>query len=186
MERHNLRALSPADGRYADKVSGLRDILSEYGLIRYRVLVEVRWLQCMADESAIGGFELTLESVDRLRGPNYIAERGRFVVRRDGRDLTVLEPEKRRYVVGGQETTEAAIRSRLAGDLFAVIGDAVGAGAYTVRLYFKPFLPWIWIGVGLMVLGGLLSLSDRRLRVGAPQKRSRTPEPPILQPAGAE
>ena len=53
MERHKLRALSPADGRYADKVSGLRDILSEYGLIRYRVLVEVRWLQWMADEPSI-------------------------------------------------------------------------------------------------------------------------------------
>ena len=54
MERHNLRALSPADGRYADKVGGLRDILSEYGLIRYRVLVEIRWLQWMADEPSIG------------------------------------------------------------------------------------------------------------------------------------
>ncbi len=54
MERHNLRALSPADGRYADKVGGLRDILSEYGLIRYRVLVEIRWLQWLADEPSIG------------------------------------------------------------------------------------------------------------------------------------
>ncbi len=54
MERNKLRALSPADGRYADKVVGLRDILSEYGLIRYRVLVEVRWLQCLADEQTIG------------------------------------------------------------------------------------------------------------------------------------
>jgi len=54
MERHKLRALAPADGRYADKVSGLRDILSEYGLIRYRVLVEIRWLQWLADEPAIG------------------------------------------------------------------------------------------------------------------------------------
>jgi len=53
MERTKLRALSPADGRYADKVSGLRDILSEYGLIRYRVLVEVRWLQWLADEPGI-------------------------------------------------------------------------------------------------------------------------------------
>ena len=53
MEVTKLRALSPVDGRYADKVAGLRDILSEYGLIRYRVLVEVRWLQWLADEPAI-------------------------------------------------------------------------------------------------------------------------------------
>jgi len=53
MERKNLRALSPTDGRYADKVGGLRDILSEYGLIRYRVLVEIRWLQWLADEPAV-------------------------------------------------------------------------------------------------------------------------------------
>ncbi len=138
------------------------------------------------ETATIGGFELTLEGVESLRGPNYQAERGRFLVRRDGREIAVLHPEKRRYVVGGQETTEAAIRSRLAGDLFAVIGDADGAGGYTVRLYFKPFLPWIWFGVGFMVLGGLLSLSDRRLRIGAPQKRPRGQGSALLQAAGAE
>ena len=57
MKVSTLRALSPADGRYADKVSGLRDIFSEYGLIRFRVLVEVRWLQCLADEKGIGELE---------------------------------------------------------------------------------------------------------------------------------
>ncbi len=124
------------------------------------------------ETAEIAGFELTLQQVRDLLGPNYQAKRGTFVVTRGGQEIGVLEPERRRYLVGGRETTEAAIRSRLDGDLFIAIGADDGSGGFTARFYYKPFLPWIWIGVGLMVLGGLLSLSDRRLRVGAPTKQS--------------
>ena len=80
-------------------------------------------------------------------------------------------PERRDYPVEGQQTTEAAIRPTLAGDLYAVIGEPQGNGGYVTRLYFTPLVGWIWGGVGLMVLGGLISLSDRRHRVGAPAAR---------------
>ncbi len=69
------------------------------------------------------------------------------------------------------QTTEAAIRSTFAGDLYAVIGEPDGQGGYAVRLYDKPLIGWIWLGCLVMVLGGAISLSDRRLRVGAPARR---------------
>ena len=81
----------------------------------------------------------------------------------------------------GQDTTEAAIRSTIAGDLYAVIGEPQGDnGAYVTRLFFEPLVPWIWTGVGLMALGGMASLSDRRHRVGAPARRRRESAAPAL------
>ena len=70
----------------------------------------------------------------------------------------------------GTLTTEAAIRSSGLADLHAVIGEGDGAEGWVVRLYHQPLVPWIWLGALMMVLGGLLSLSDRRLRVAAPRK----------------
>src|SRR3546814_3545675 len=69
-------------------------------------------------------------------------------------------------LVRAMPTTEAAIRTTLLADLYAVIGDADGQGGWTVRVYHEPLVPWIWLGCLLMVAGGLTSLSDRRLRVG--------------------
>ena len=88
--------------------------------------------------------------------------------------MAVLRPEKRVYPVQGMPTTEAAIRSTLAGDLYVVIGDAEGAaGAYVTRLYFNPLVALMWIGALAMILGGVLSVSDRRYRIGAPERSGR-------------
>ncbi len=118
----------------------------------------------------LGGYAFTLEDVTEARGPNYGAQRGTFTVREEGTvgGGQVLTAERRVYVASGQETTEAGIGSSMMRDLYAVIGDSDGSGGYTIRLYVKPLAPWLWIGSALMVLGGLLSLSDRRLRIGAP------------------
>jgi cytochrome c-type biogenesis protein CcmF len=70
-------------------------------------------------------------------------------------------------------TTEAAIYSTFIGDYYAVIGDADGSGGWTVRIYREPLVTWIWFGCGLMVFGGILSLADRRLRVGAPADKRK-------------
>lgn len=133
----------------------------------------------------VGGFDFTLTSVRDVPGPNYNAERGTFSVVPAGSteaEPVVLQSENRQYVSNGQVTTEAAIRSTFWYDLYAVLGDPAGQGRFTVRLYFKPLVPWLWIGSTLMVLGGFLSLSDRRLRVGAP-KRSAAPSDGTAQPA---
>ena len=120
---------------------------------------------------SLGGYEFLLEGVSEARGPNYLAQRGRFRVTRDGELVALLSPEKRVYPVQNMPTTEAAILSTPLRDLYTVIGDPDGTGAYTVRIYIEPLVPWLWFGAGLMVLGGLVSLSDRRLRVGAPARR---------------
>ena len=87
--------------------------------------------------------------------------------------LMVLHPESRTYAHPPMETTEAAIRPRPSGDLYVVIGDPTGDGGWSTRIYHKPMIHWIWGGAMVMVLGGIISLSDRRHRVGAPAGRRR-------------
>lgn len=125
----------------------------------------------------IAGFDVTFEGVQRLSGPNYFADRGTLVVRRDGEIVTMLYPERRTFPVAQSSTTESAIRSTLAGDLYASIAapaseDAEESGAWTLRILYEPLVNFIWIGSFMLVLGGALSLSDRRLRVGAPRRRT--------------
>ena len=120
------------------------------------------------DKVAVGGYEYTFEGARRVQGPNYIADRGTFTVRKDGAVFATLYPEKRNYPVEQSQTTEAAIHPTFLGDLYAVIGDAAGNGAYVTRIYFNPLVAWMWTGLLVMVAGGLVSLTDRRLRVGAP------------------
>ncbi len=123
----------------------------------------------------IAGFDVTFEGVEQVRGPNYFADRGKLRVERDGRFVTELFPEKRSYPVAQSTTTESAIRSTMAGDLYASIAapaseEAGGNGALTLRILYEPLVNFIWIGSAMLVLGGGLSLSDRRLRVGAPRR----------------
>jgi cytochrome c-type biogenesis protein CcmF len=126
-------------------------------------------------EVTIAGFDITFEGAAKVQGPNYIADRGTLVVRRDGELVTTLFPERRYYPVAESQTTESAIRSTLAGDLYTSIAtpasDQVNnAGAWTLRILYEPLVNLIWIGSILLVIGGCLSLSDRRLRVGAPRR----------------
>jgi len=135
------------------------------------------------DTVTIAGYDVTFDGVEAIEGPNYVAERGRLIVTRDGDAVAVMLPEKRFYPVAGMPTTEAAIRTTLAADLYAALGEAKDDGAWSVRLYHHPLVPWIWFGPAIMVLGGLLSLSDRRLRVGAPVRKRRPAPPAAVQPA---
>ncbi len=122
------------------------------------------------DTVTVAGYDFRFEGARTVAGPNYTATRGRFVVSSGGERVVSLHPEKRVYPVQGRPTTEAAIHSTFLGDLYAVVGDAEDGG-FVTRLYFNPLVPWIWGGIALMILGGLVSLSDRRHRVGAPSSR---------------
>ncbi len=145
------------------------------------------------DQFQVAGYSVTLDEVGQKAGPNYQALVGQLTVRdADGRFVTVLHPEKRTYTVQSMVTTEAAIRSTFWGDLYAVIepaellnrgqtaGSAAAASkpaqAWVVRLYFNPLVPWLWAGILMMAGGGAISLSDRRLRVGAPARRKQVAE----------
>jgi cytochrome c-type biogenesis protein CcmF len=125
----------------------------------------------------IAGFDVTFKGVERLRGPNYIADQGKLVVTRDGKPVTVLFPERRFYPIAESSTTESAIRSTLAGDMYASISSpasetAEQSGAWTLRILYEPLVNFIWLGSALLILGGAISMSDRRLRVGAPRRKS--------------
>jgi cytochrome c-type biogenesis protein CcmF len=106
------------------------------------------------------------------QGANFQFQRAHLTVTRDGKPVTVLEPERRFYPVQRQGTSETAIRTNLFGDLYSAMGDPDGTGAYVLRLYYHPLVPWIWGGALIMALGGMVSLSDRRFRVGAPVRRA--------------
>ena len=136
---------------------------------------KVESIQVMAPGQTVtvAGYAYTFLGAEQVRGPNYAATRGTFEVRRGGAPVITLRPEKRIYEVQSRRTTEAAIHTTVLGDLYAVIGDAAeGAeGAFVTRLYFNPLVAWMWAGALVMVLGGFLSLTDRRYRIGAPARR---------------
>ncbi|GHG19462.1 heme lyase CcmF/NrfE family subunit [Paracoccus aerius] len=120
----------------------------------------------------VGGYDITLASVDEVEGPNFISTTATMQVARDGRPVAVLHPEKRVYPVQAMPTTEAAIDNGIFRDIYLVIGDAQADGGWAVRTYIKPFANWIWAGSLLMALGGIISLSDRRYRVAAGARRA--------------
>ncbi|MCF8484768.1 MAG: heme lyase CcmF/NrfE family subunit [Rhodobacteraceae bacterium] len=115
----------------------------------------------------LGQYEVTLKSVDRVEGPNYLSTMAQMELRSGGSLVAVLTPEKRFYPVAGMPTTEAGIDSGLFRDVYLVIGDAQDNGGWAVRSYVEPFAMWLWGGAIIMALGGMLSLSDRRYRVAA-------------------
>ncbi|MEZ5907563.1 MAG: heme lyase CcmF/NrfE family subunit [Hyphomicrobiaceae bacterium] len=132
---------------------------------------------------AIAGYTLTFKGTAPSKGPNYQEQVGLFAVTRGGAPVTELTPSKRLYDAPRQATSEAGIHVSWRGDLYAVIGDEQSDGAYVVRLYFNPLVRFIWLGALIMFFAGALSLSDRRLRVGAPRKTAR---PRAGAPAAAE
>ena len=143
------------------------------------IVVSLAWrtesivLMRPGDTVEVAGYDFTFDGVREITGPNYTAQRGAFTVTRGGREVARLYPEKRVYSVQQMPTTEAAIHTTWMADLYTVIGDADGEGGWSTRIYHNPLVPWMWIGALIMVLGGGVSLSDRRLRVGAPARRRR-------------
>jgi len=121
----------------------------------------------------IAGYTLTFRGVVPNRGPNYREQVGQFEVYRNGQFVTTLKPSKRIYDAPPQPTSESGIHASWRGDLYTVLGDAQEDGGYSIRLYFNPLVRLIWIGALIMFAGGAVSLSDRRLRVGAPRRSRR-------------
>ena len=116
-------------------------------------------------------YELRLDAVDRIQGPNYVSDMAVLSVIKDGVKIDTLTPEKRFYPVQSMPTTEAAIDRGWTRDLYVAVGDPQDNGGWAIRTYVKPFANWIWLGTLIMAIGGLISLTDRRYRVGAPAAR---------------
>jgi cytochrome c-type biogenesis protein CcmF len=143
------------------------------GVVTFAVAAHLAWMEedirvaQVGDRFAVGAYEIELRDVAEIEGPNYVSQRAEVGIWRDGRNVAVVHPEKRFYPVAGMPTTEAGIDNGLTRDVYVVVGDAQAGGGWAMRTYVKPFSNWIWGGAILMALGGLLSLSDRRLRVAA-------------------
>ncbi len=115
------------------------------------------------------GYTWTLEGVRDQAGPNYMARVATLRVSHDGETVVVMHPARRAFPVQGMTTTEASIYTTGFADLYGVLGEERD-GAALMRLHYNPLAPWIWFGALIMGSGGLLSLLDRRMRVGAPAR----------------
>jgi cytochrome c-type biogenesis protein CcmF len=121
------------------------------------------------DVTRLAGYELKLDGLSQRQGPNYREMVASFDVSSGGEKISVMTPSKRNFTARGASTTEAALLARGLSQLYISLGDPTPDGGITVRIYHKPLVLLIWFGPVLMALGGALSLSDRRLRVGAPR-----------------
>ncbi|MBJ6979264.1 heme lyase CcmF/NrfE family subunit [Luteimonas sp. MC1895] len=121
----------------------------------------------------IGRYDFRFDGVDRVQGPNYMADRGHVQVFRDDRPLVLLHPEKRAYASGGQVMTDAGIHAGLRADIFVALGEPLGNDAWAVRLHVKPFVRWIWAGALLMALGAVVVAFDRRFRLPLKKEDAR-------------
>ena len=134
----------------------------------------------LGEAARVGPYEFTLHEVTNSTGPNYQTSIARVTVEKDGVLLSELTPERRWYPVERKPTTEAGIETMWHGDFYAVLGDPARGGGFVTRFYYNPGVPWMWAGAILMTFAGLISMTDRRLRVSARQKPKTAPG---LQPA---
>lgn len=130
--------------------------------------------------TTIAGYDVHFVGVTDHRGPNYRAARGQLELQRDGRTVAVLHPERRVYTVTRMPMTETAIDRGFTRDLYLSLGEPLGDGAWSVRVYYKPLVGWIWGGAVLMAIGGALAAFDRRYRV---PRRAPSPAEPASRHA---
>jgi cytochrome c-type biogenesis protein CcmF len=121
----------------------------------------------------LAGYTIALDAVKDVAAADHTATRADMRLLKGDKLIAEMHPEKRFFALENGNQTDVAIRTNLLADIYAVIGDPDGKGGYTLRLYYNPMVPWIWLGAALMAFGGLVSLSDRRHRVGAPRRAQR-------------
>jgi cytochrome c-type biogenesis protein CcmF len=127
---------------------------------------EEKDVRMLAGESvSVGGYDIQLQGVRPVPGPNYKAMQGTFLLTRNGKLEATMYPEKRNYFSSTMPMTEAAIDASLTRDIYVSLGEELDDKAWAVRVYYKPFVDWIWGGCVLMALGGLLAMSDKRYRM---------------------
>ena len=121
----------------------------------------------------VAAYTLRLERITKVQGPNFTADDATISVSRQGTQAGELHPQRRLFPLQNQNTGLTAIRSGLFADLYVALGEPDAAGAWTVRAYWKPIVSWIWLGGLVMASGGMVSLSDRRWRIGVAARLGR-------------
>jgi len=133
----------------------------------------------------LAGHSFRFEGTRVVQGPNYRADRGTIrVFNSDQQEVAVLHPEKRTYLVQSKPMTEAGIDAGFTRDIYVSLGEALGGGDWSLRLYYKPFVRWIWLGGILITIGGLLAAADKRYRMA--RVRSTAPARAASKPVAAE
>ncbi|MFC5526124.1 heme lyase CcmF/NrfE family subunit [Rhodanobacter ginsengisoli] len=165
---------APRGRRYPAEMAGM--LLAHFGMAVFvagvllseslSVSSDVRMIPGQSHD--IGGYDLRFDSVQRTTGPNWHADQGVITVTRNGDPVTTMRPQKRTYA-GDRVQTESAVDAGFTRDLYVALGEPMDAGnihgAWSLRLYYKPFIRWIWGGGLLMMLGGFVCATDRRFRV---------------------
>ncbi|WPL16220.1 Cytochrome c-type biogenesis protein CcmF [Thiorhodovibrio winogradskyi] len=124
------------------------------------------------DSDYIAGYRFEFQGAKPVDGPNYKADQGHFIVYRGEKRIAELFPEKRAYLGGGMPMTEAAIDAGFLRDIYVSLGEHVGGGDWALRLYYKPYVRWIWLGAIFMAIGGLLAVTDPRYRAARVQVKA--------------
>ena len=135
---------------------------------------QAEYLQVMhpGEIATVAGYQFNFIGVEEnLKGPNYVTTRGTFIASKDGHFISKLEPERRMFTNPPQPLSTVAIHTNLVSDLYVVLGEPNGDGGYIVHIYHNPLIPWLFFGALLMVFGGIVSLTDRHHRIGAPLRR---------------
>jgi cytochrome c-type biogenesis protein CcmF len=117
------------------------------------------------DTAVVEDYSFTFVGSRNIEGPNYTAVQGEVIVEKEGKQVTVLYPEKRTYRVQQNPMTEAAIHGRIQRDLFVAMGEPLGQGAWSMRIQYKPFIRLIWLGALVMALAAFFGMTDQRYRV---------------------
>ncbi len=133
------------------------------------------------DRWEVAGYEFVFRGLREFDGVNYRVDEGEFEVRRNGRLVTVMTPQKRYYRVQQSPMTEAAIDAGWTRDLFVALGEPLGDGAWSVRTQVKPLLRFIWLGALIMAFGGLLAATDPRYRRQKAAREARAGEPAAVE-----
>jgi cytochrome c-type biogenesis protein CcmF len=149
-------------------------------VVNYERELDVR--MNVGDQAQMAGYTLTFKGIENYSGPNYEATRGTVIVSKNAVEQFRLYPAKRVYNRSGSVMTEASVRPSLFSDLYVSLGEPLNneLTTWAVRLYYKPFINWLWLGSLLMVVGGFLAASDRRYRIGA---KARAPAASVAQGA---
>jgi cytochrome c-type biogenesis protein CcmF len=176
------RARNLPRSAYGMSLAHLGLAVSVAGIAASAFAVERIELLHPGDKLDVAGYQLHFDGTEKVQGPNFVADRATIDVTRDGAAVAVLHPERRFFARQQMTTSLTAIRTNFLADLYVALGDPDDKGGSTIRAYWKPLTPWIWMGAVIMAAGGMLSLLDRRWRVGVAARRRL----PAAHPAPGE
>lgn len=170
---------APAGRRFTPEMLGM--ILAHFGvgiflagvLVTEATSIEKDVRLDLSETATLGAYTFRFDGVKHTEGPNFVADQGTITVTRDDKVVAVMHPQKRQYGKNTQIQTESDLDPGFTRDLYVALGEPLGdSGAWSVRVYLKPFIRWIWLGSLFMMLGGFVAATDRRFRVVRDEAKS--------------